>query len=117
MAGRDPVTFPHDASDAIRSRQTPRLPPWRSEADDEERAFHDGERWEGLCALLFARLDTTTTPALRARYLLRLSGVLEDGLGDLGQAFDGLVEAYLCAPNDHGVQDHLDPVIGHGGAG
>jgi len=107
MAGRDPA-LSHDASDAKGSLRAPRLPPWRSEADDEERAFHDDERWEGLCALLFARLDATTTPALRARYLLRLAGVLEDGLGDLGQAFDGLVEAYLCAPDDGDVLDHLE---------
>ncbi len=89
-------------------RTKPRSPAWRSEADDEERALHDEERWEVLCSLLLARLDTTTSAVPRARFLLRLAGVLEDGLGDRDQAFDGLVEAYLSTPADPQVLDELE---------
>jgi len=83
----------------------PRARPWQSEADGEERALHAAEAWEDLCTLLLARLDETPSVVLRARLLLRLAGVLEDRLDDPEQAFDGIVEAYLSAPDDPEILD------------
>lgn len=83
-------------------------PVWQSEADPEERALQDQQRWEDLCELLLSRLDRTPSPVPRARLLLRLAGVLEDRMSDFAQAFDGMLEAYGSTPDDPQIVERLE---------
>lgn len=97
------------ASSAYQPKSSARLSPvWQSEADGEERALQDEGRWEDLCELLLSRLDHTPSPMPRSRLLLRLAGVLEDRLNDYAQAFDGLLEAYGCAPDDPQIVERVE---------
>ena len=93
---------------SVRPVAAPRARAWQSEADAEERALQASEQWDELCSLLLLRLDGTPSVVLRARLLLRLAGVLEDRLDDGEQAFDGLVEAYKCAPDDPQILDDVE---------
>lgn len=106
--GRPEITAPL-VSSAYQPKSSSRAAPaWQSEADNEERALHDAGRWEDVCELLLSRLDRTTSPVPRSRLLLRLSGVLEDRLSDHAQAFDGILEAYGCAPDEPQIVERLE---------
>jgi tetratricopeptide (TPR) repeat protein len=64
------------------------------------------ERVDGL----LGALEGTADPKERARILVEVAVHFRDGLHDVAQALDALVEAWRADPTNESILDHLDPL-------
>ncbi len=80
------------------------------DADDEERALLDAERWGDLVALYRQRIADADTTKQKVALYLKVSRVHEGAQDDARSAFDALAEAFELAPDSAELVTELDRV-------
>jgi hypothetical protein len=81
----------------------------RRSPSDAFAALRAAGRHEELVEALVAQLGAEQVPRERAKFLLEISGLFRDRLGDPAQAFDAALEAWTMDPT---WDDALDPLEG-----